>query len=51
MAENNKKENTESFWEALVNLGIAKAMTLIWVIYVSITIVAMFLVHWFSKHK
>jgi hypothetical protein len=51
MVDNNKKQKTESFWEALLNLGIAKAMTLVWVIYVSVTIVAMFLVHWFSKHK
>jgi hypothetical protein len=50
MAENNK-ENTESYWEMLVNLGLAKAMGLIWIIYVSVYLVIMFLVYWFSKHK
>jgi hypothetical protein len=51
MAENNNKEEKESLWETLLDLGIGKAMGLVWLIYTVLYIIAMFLVHWFTKHK
>ena len=49
--DDNKKENNESLWETFVDMGISKALGLIWLIYIILYIIAMFMVHWFSKNR
>jgi hypothetical protein len=45
-----KKEDNESLWDTLVDMGIKKALGLIWLIYTIVYIIAMFIVYWVSKH-
>jgi hypothetical protein len=46
----NKKQEYESLWESLVDMGIKKALLLIWSVYTVAYIVAMYILHWVYKH-
>jgi hypothetical protein len=48
--DNNKKEESESLWETFLDMGIKKALGLVWLIYTIVYIIAMFMVYWFSKN-
>lgn len=48
---NNKKEEQEPLWDTLVDMGIKKAMLLIWSINIIVYIVAMYIVYWCAKHR
>jgi hypothetical protein len=47
----NKKQEQQSVIDALLDMGIKKALGLIWLIYIIVYMIAMFMVHWFSKNR
>jgi len=47
---NNKKQEYESLWESLVDMGIKKALLLIWSVYIVVYITAMAILYWVYKH-
>jgi hypothetical protein len=51
MDNNNKKEESESLWDTFVDMGIKKALGLVWLVYSIVYIIAMFMVYWFSKER
>jgi hypothetical protein len=48
---NNKKEESDSLWETFLDMGIKKALGLVWLIYTIVYIIAMFMVYWFCKNS
>ena len=49
MADN--KEEYESLWESFVNLGVMKAMGLVWGLYILVYIVTMSILYLIVKHR
>ena len=47
----NKKQEQQSVIDELLDMGIKKALGLIWLIYTIVYIIAMFMVYWFSKNS
>ena len=51
MDNNNNKEDAESLWDMFVDMGLKKALGLVWLVYSVVYIIAMFMVYWFCKNS
>jgi hypothetical protein len=47
----NKKQEQQSIIDAFLDMGLKKALGLVWLVYSVVYIIAMFMVYWFCKNS